>query len=380
MENEEKAYSYWLHQIPGIGNKKAEELIQTAGSAKAVYFASEKQLRQVLRQKEWDNFRESIVSYKIKEEYEKLQRSGIKLVSKFEQGYPVRLKRIRDAPFLLYYLGELPEEAIPSLAIIGARECSSYGSLMASAFAGCAAEKGISVISGMARGIDGISQETALKAGGRTYAVLGCGVDICYPSSNRSLYEEIVKTGGVLSPYPPGTKPARTLFPYRNKIVAGLSDSVLVVEARQKSGTLITVDMALEQGKDVYAVPGRLTDRLSDGCNYLIRQGAGIVLSPEDLISEMIILENRQSRKREGLEKGNEKEVREREYDEILRFLDLTPRTLEEILEEMKKEGKEMPLSRLMMELILLCMEGTAKQVAGNCFVKSCKERENILQ
>ena len=146
------------------------------------------------------------------------------------------------------------------------------------------ASRGITIISGMARGIDGIAQTAALDAGGRSYAVLGCGVDICYPEENRSLYDRLLQQGGILSEYPPGTPPEARLFPLRNRIISGLADAVLVIEARKKSGTLITVDMALEQGRDVFALPGRVSDSLSDGCNRLIRQGAAPATCPEDLL------------------------------------------------------------------------------------------------
>ena len=171
--------------------------------------------------------------------------------------------------------------------MIGARECSEYGIYVAKNFAKELGAHGIPVISGMARGIDSISQEAALQGGGRTYAVLGCGVDICYPKSSRRLYEQILERGGILSTFPPGTEPIKRLFPERNRIVSGLADVILVVEARQKSGTFITVDMALEQGREVYAIPGRLTDRLSDGCNLLLQQGALIAVSPKDLLQHL---------------------------------------------------------------------------------------------
>ena len=260
-------------------------------------------------------------------------------------------------------------EEKPAAAVIGARECSEYGSFVAKAFAGRLAESGISIISGMARGIDGIAQQSAVDAGGTTYAVLGCGADICYPASNRRLYEEILAAGGgILSVFTPGTEPQKRNFPERNRIVAGLSDILLVVEARQKSGTWITVDMALEQGKSVYAVPGRLTDRLSDGCNLLIRQGAGIALSPEDLMQELKILANREGicpGKKKNM--GNQQDTNQEE--EIYGFLDFTPRTADEILMQMQKAGKRAELSEVLSGLIALCMEGRAKQEAG-CYVK----------
>lgn len=185
-----------------------------------------------------------------------------------------------------FYKGRLPKDTIPSVAVIGARECSEYGRYVAEELGRYLGTHRIQVISGMARGIDGISQQAALSAGGTSYGVLGCGVDICYPSQNRRLYEELGREGGLLSTYAPGIRAMPAYFPPRNRIVSGLSDALIVIEARQKSGTLITVDMALEQGRDVYVVPGRITDRLSDGCNRLLNQGAGVMLSPEQFLEE----------------------------------------------------------------------------------------------
>lgn len=178
----------------------------------------------------------------------------------------------------------LPGIDSPAAAVIGARFASGYGREQARRFSYRMASRGITIISGMARGIDGIAQTAALDAGGRSCAVLGCGVDICYPEENRPLYDRLLQQGGILSEYPPGTPPEARLFPLRNRIISGLSDAVLVIEARRKSGTLITVDMALEQGRDVFALPGRVSDSLSDGCNRLIRQGAAPATCPEDLL------------------------------------------------------------------------------------------------
>ena len=265
----------------------------------------------------------------------------------------------------------MPPEEKPAIAIIGARECSGYGICMAEAFGEVMARAGIPVISGMARGIDGISQQAALKAGGQTWAVLGCGVDACYPASNRCLYEKILETGGgILSVVPPGTKPIKRLFPERNRIVAGLCDVLLVVEARQKSGTWITVDMALEQGKSIYAVPGRLNDRLSDGCNMLIRQGAGIALSPDDLLAELKVMQNRKGNiAEEGLQTDGFLE-KENITCGILQFLDYNPKAADEIWAEMLCAGEGKSLPEVLSELIEACIAGKAKQVAGNYFTK----------
>ena len=215
---------------------------------------------------------------------EELARAGIGFVSVLEEGFPEKLREIPDPPFGIYYKGSMPSEEQPAAAIIGARLASGYGREQARRFGRQIGARGIAVISGMARGIDGIAQKAALDAGGKSFAVLGCGVDICYPEENRELYERLQQEGGVLSEYPPGMQPVAKLFPPRNRIISGLSDLVLVIEARKKSGTLITVDMALEQGREVYALPGRVSDALSDGCNRLIRQGAGPATCPQDIL------------------------------------------------------------------------------------------------
>lgn len=369
MEDREEAYRYWLHSIEKIGDKVRKKLMEHYKSAKEIYFTPEKYLKQIVNGEQAEKIGEWKIKWQVTEEYQKLLDQGIHMVTIWDEKYPERLRAIKSPPVFLYYRGELPDEGKNSLAIIGARECSDYGSFMAKSFGKRAGEAGINIISGMARGIDGISQKAALDAGGYTYAVLGCGVDICYPASNRELYEAISEKGGIISPFFPGTKPRKTLFPYRNGIVAGLSDAVLVVEARLKSGTWITVDMALEQGKDVYAVPGRLTDRLSDGCNLLIRQGAGIALTPEDIITEMNVLKNRKG-KENRQRKGEENSENADNMAGLIRFLDVTPKSSDEILEQAKRAGMDMPFTQFIYELISLCMEGKAKQIGGNYFVR----------
>ena len=201
--------------------------------------------------------------------------------------FPLRFEGLSDVPQGLYCIGSLPDDNIPSVAVVGARSCSSYGRKTAFALGKFLAEHGVQVISGMAMGIDSSAQEGALAAGGKTFAVLGCGVDICYPRTSYAVYDALAVRGGIIAEVEPGTKPLAYNFPRRNRIISALSDIVIVVEAREKSGSLITVDCALEQGRTVYAVPGRLGDRLSDGCNYLIAQGAGILWSFEAVMEEL---------------------------------------------------------------------------------------------
>ncbi len=211
----------------------------------------------------------------------------IRVIREWERGFPERMRELKGMPDKLYYIGTLPPEG-PAVSIVGARACSSYGSAKAKELGKFLAEHGITVISGMAEGIDGAAHEGTLLGGGKTYAVLGCGADICYPRTNRALREAIIRSGGgILTEYPAGRMPLAKQFPARNRIISALADVVVVVEARKKSGSLITADFALEQGKTVLAFPGRVGDRLSEGANALIGQGAGIVSSYETVLWEL---------------------------------------------------------------------------------------------
>lgn len=390
MRNEDKKmYEYWLHNLPGVGDRTIEKLLKALGGAEQVYRASEKELAQTIRKteqleqillfrKEWET----------EKEYHALSNKGITFYTVEDSEYPKKIRSLSHPPYGIYCLGQMPPTDLEAVAIIGARECSGYGESMARAFGEAMAAAGVPVISGMARGIDGISQMAALQAGGRTWAVLGCGVDVCYPASNQHLYRKILETGGgILSVVPPGTEPIKRLFPERNRIVAGFCDLLLVIEARQKSGTWITVDMALEQGKSVYAVPGRLTDRLSDGCNMLLRQGAGIALSPEDLLAELKVLHGRNG-KTVGEKYSGEKQTEEKQKENlkenlnkkggVLDFLDFYPKSAESIWEEMQAAGSRKSLQEVFHGLILACLEGKARQMAGNYFLKTFKEKERI--
>jgi DNA protecting protein dprA len=209
----------------------------------------------------------------------------IKELLPFHKDFPQRLREIPDSPSCLYLKGELPGEEERTVAIIGARDGTEYGKNIARSIARSLAKKGIGIVSGMAYGIDSAAHEGALEAKGRTYGILGCGVDICYPSCNFKIYESIEKQGGLLSEYPLHSPPLPHHFVERNRLISGLSDVILVVEAKEKSGTFITVDRALEQGKQVFAVPGRIVDRLSQGCNRLIREGASVCTSAQDILS-----------------------------------------------------------------------------------------------
>lgn len=286
-ELEQKIYAAWLDTIYWVAAETKYRLLDAVGSVQKIYEMDEGQLAALMGLQGCERFLQHRRRYKPQKVWNYLSEIGVGYTYCQTADFPKKLSEIPDPPFGIFYKGRIPDEKTPAVAVIGARKCSEYGRHMAERFAGGFAERGIDVISGMAAGIDGIGQTAALNAGGRSYAVLGCGVDIVYPRSNESLYRQLIENGGVLSEYPPQMEPRPALFPPRNRLISALADVVLVVEAREKSGTLITVDMALEQGREVYSIPGRCTDSLSMGCNRLIRQGAAVATAPEDIIEDM---------------------------------------------------------------------------------------------
>ena len=203
--------------------------------------------------------------------------------------YPPNLKNIYDAPPVVYLRGEISDADENAVAIVGSRKATPYGLKVAEKLAGELSALGITIVSGMARGIDSAAHKGAISAGGRTIAVLGCGVDIVYPCENRQLMNKIIFNGGVLSEYPPGEPPQKLNFPARNRIISGLSKGVIIVEAGQISGALITADFALEQGREVFAVPGNIDSYYSQGTNKLIKQGAKLVGCIDDILEEINI-------------------------------------------------------------------------------------------
>jgi len=289
----EDYYWYWLCNIPNIGNSKIRAILNIFGNAKEVYDASDKLLGYVQNLKENDinNMIESKKDNGIYKSFMNMKEKRINFVHIESVNYPSKLRKIYDFPYGLYYKGNLPDENTPTVAIIGARDCTNYGREIAKMFGYEFSKLGVQVISGMARGIDSYGHIGALRAQGSTYAILGCGVDICYPKENIDLYSDILERGGIISEYPSGTNPLAYQFPMRNRIISALADVIIVVEARQKSGSLITVDQALEQNKEVMVVPGRIGDRLSEGCNNLIKLGAQVITEPKDAYENLRIIQ-----------------------------------------------------------------------------------------
>ena len=285
-------YAYWLNNIPGIGNGKIRFLFEEAACAQEIYEMKLSKLEKIpgLTEENVSAIHKSRMSWDLDKELYGLMEQGIGFVSAEQENFPEKLQNIPNAPYALYYVGNLPDATCKTVAIVGARGRSAYGSEIAQQLAKALSEHGVQVVSGLAKGIDTDAHRGALEGQGDTFAVLGCGVDVCYPKDNCYLYHKILEKGGILSEYPPKTQPIAGYFPQRNRIISCLSDCVVVVEAKEKSGSLITADFAMEQGRDVYAVPGRISDRLSAGCNQLIKQGAGIVQSVEDFLADLDIL------------------------------------------------------------------------------------------
>ena len=362
-------YRFWLGNINKIGIKKINLLLQVFVNAEGIYHAKKEDLELFKKECCPGNLRfndsdinsicESRNPEKIIENYMKLKEKGISYLSKEDELYPSKLRNVFDAPYSLFYKGRLPREGEKILAIVGARECSNGGREIARYFAAAVAKEGISVISGLARGIDAHAHEGCLSTGGVTYGILGSGIDICYPRENIGLYMEMQKIGGIISEYGPGVQPYAGNFPMRNRIISALSDRILIVEAKNKSGSLITIDLGLEQGKDIYAIPGRITDQLSGGCNNLIKMGAKLVTQPQDILEDYI-LEYKQSlpnlKKINNLLELNEKIV----YASLC----LEPKHVNDIASE-----TGFTIDILMEQLLQLELKGYIKQTGKNYYI-----------
>ncbi|HEX8707012.1 MAG TPA: DNA-processing protein DprA [Pyrinomonadaceae bacterium] len=280
-----------LNMTPGIGPRAAARLLERFGSAEAVFNATRAELEAVRLRPEAI---ESIIRRELEEkaalEIERVRQLGADVLLLDDGVYPALLREVFDPPITLYVQGAWAECLdAPCVAMVGSRRCSTYGQNAAGMLARDLAERGVTIISGLARGIDAAAHRGALEAGGRTVAVMGTGLDQVYPRDHRKLAEEILSNGGALvSEFPLETPPAPQNFPYRNRVISGLSLGTLVVEAAENSGSLITARMALEQGREVFAVPGNITSRNSFGTNYLIKgAGAKLVQQWQDIASEL---------------------------------------------------------------------------------------------
>ena len=273
--------------VPGLGRSRIPDLINALGSARAVFEASAATLTAtgLCTPRAVQNF----ISNRDARLPQRLdyfcRHNGVQILAYTGTDYPQSLQNLSDKPLVLYVKGELPQ-ANYALAIVGSRRCTEYGVRAAACFAQAMTREGIPIISDGAKGIDTAAHEACLQAGGTTVAVLGCGLDIVYPSENARLFARIAERGALVSEYPPGVPPIAANFPARNRIIVGLSQAVLVAEAGKRSGAVITANIAADEGREVYCVPGNIFDGSSIGCHELIRTGAKLVDMPQDILDD----------------------------------------------------------------------------------------------
>lgn len=384
---EEKLYWLWLAESVPV--RKADRLLAACGSIEEVYETvaggAEPEIAGI-SQEDWMKLRQNASMEELREKFEDYRRQGIGFCHRGEEVFPDSLRQIYQPPGWLYYKGSLPvnscpvqfvpeapefaegepqpKQSVPAphrLAVVGARACTAFGARFSEEIARDLAEQGVEIISGLAIGIDGNAQKGALAGGGATYAVLGCGVDICYPGSNRKLYDAILERGGILSEFPPGTAPLPHNFPIRNRIISGLAEGVLVVEARKRSGSIITAELGLDQGKNIYAVPGRPGDVVSEGCNYLIQNGAKLVQGAVDILSDYDLAGGGN-----GTSFAFPKVLLETAEKIVYACLRLEPRHINQIQQE---SGIEVP--RLLSILLKLELLGYAEQVSMGYYISA---------
>lgn len=357
-------------------------MLQEFGSPEEIFRANEKRLKDFFdaaqnhgrirtgKKGEWEERFFSSRHWKdIVQSYNNTIQRGIQFITQEHPSFPEKLKQIEETVFWLFVLGELPDPTLPSIAVIGARKCSSFGREAARNLSFTLAKNKVQIISGLAEGIDGAAHCGALEAKEKTYAVLGSGIDVCYPRHHLSLYQKIYRQGGIVSEYPPKTMADAFHFPMRNRLIAGFCDGILVVEARQRSGSLITVDRGLEQGKEIYAVPGRIQDELSVGCNQLIQQGAKLILSAKDIIEDFEGTYLQGLKASDNSKKNQTKEIfnnnlLETEEKIVYANLSLVPKHIETICMETK-----MTVSQLYPILLSLQFQGFIRETEKNYYM-----------
>jgi len=361
MDN--RLYHLGFSQIRGIGPARLKMLVTYFGDLKKAWEAEPAEWRKALGgyAKVSEEFSRTREKLNIKEYDEQLLSKGIEYTTIEDVHYPQLLKQIHDPPFILFYKGLLKKHTL-NIAIVGSRVCSNYGKEVTKYLSSKLAEKGINVVSGMARGIDSHAHLGALAVGGYTTAVLGSGIDVIYPPENMGMFNKIIQNGLVISEFSPGMPPEAANFPARNRVISGLSQGVIVIEAAIRSGSLITVDFALEQGRDVFAVPGNITSKNSKGTNNLIKQGATIITDVDSVLEEY---EDRWNMDGESPQYSRKIALSSKE-ELILELIDDNPMEIELLC--VKADLKPDELNSV---LTLLEVKGLINQVCGKKIVRS---------
>lgn len=386
-------YWIWLSALPGLTNRSKLQLLEHFSSPEEIYYAdAEAAVTAGLSREQAQRIDDKSLR-RTDEILEICGRKELFVLTMDDAAYPVRLRNIFDPPVLLYGRGAMPlfDEEV-AVSVVGTRKATPYGIHAAEDLSYQMAREGALVVSGLAKGIDAAAHRGALRAGGFTAAVLGCGVDVVYPESNRRLYEDIAATGVLLSEFAPGSGPEGWRFPVRNRIISGLSVATLVVEAPERSGALITANLALEQGRDVFAVPGPIDAAESVGCHQLIRSGAGLAGCAWDILGDYESRYPHKLRRRDGKlpqmpQGGAEEVVPETESaadtvpvmtrEQLLGLTDDQIRVMRALntqtplLTDEVAERTELPVRRVLSALTVLEIDGFARQSGARCFVRT---------
>lgn len=363
---------YWigLNIVSGIGPARFKLLLDHFGDLGRAWHASEAELRSAgLDRRSVQNLVTTRQEISLDEEVAKLRNQGARVITWQDAEYPPRLLHIHNSPPVLYVKGEILPQDEWAVAVVGTRRSTKYGRQMVEQIAGDLARSGITIVSGLARGIDSLGHRAALRAGGRTMAVLGSGIDIVYPYEHRDLARRIIERGALLTEYPLGTKPEGGNFPPRNRIISGLSLGTLVIEAGKRSGALITADYALEQGREVFGLPGNVTNARSVGTNRLIQEGAAkLVMSVEDILEELNLTLVEHHQEVQMAVPENERESK------ILQCISTEPIHVDEI-----GQKTSLPIAEVTSTLAMLELKGMVRQVGGMNYVVARERRVEYI-
>lgn len=348
---------YWvgLNRVPGIGRARFSQLESYFGDLERAWQASSSELRSAgLDTRSIDNIGSLRSTISLDAEMEKLERYGVKALTWNDPAFPARLKEIYDVPPLLYIRGDLVPEDEWAIAVVGTRRATIYGREVTEHLVAELVHNRITIVSGLARGIDSITHRTALESGGRTIAIFACGLDFVYPAENTKLAQSIMEQGALVSEYPLGTRPKADNFPRRNRIMSGLSLGVLITEADEGSGALITARLALEQNREVFAVPGSILSPTSRGTNRLIQDGAKLVRNAQDILEELNLTMIPRQLEMKELIPANETEAL------LLRYLSHEPTHIDEVCRH-----SHLPIATISSTLAMMELKGMVRQLGG---------------
>jgi len=345
--------------VRGIGPTRLRALLDYFGDVERAWRAPAEELRRAgLDRRSQENLIAARAALDLDRELKRIAAAGAQVLTWESPSYPRLLREIHDPPPVLYIKGTLKEEDAWAVAVVGTRRASAYGREVTRRLTRALSRSGITIVSGLARGIDSEGHRAALEAGGRTIAVLGCGIDHIYPPEHRKLAQQITAQGALVSDYPLGTKPEGKNFPPRNRIISGLSLGVLITEAGIRSGALITADFAADQGREVFAVPGSILTRGNAGTNALIRDGAPVVLCPEDILEELnLTMVAEQTEARQVLP-ADETEAT------LLAHLSAEPTHVDELQQQV-----DLPIAQVTSTLAMMELKGMIRQVGGMKYI-----------